>query len=759
MPDLKVSRFEELATRLVTQFNFAVFPLNGKMPAISKKNGGKGCRDATKDLEQIRRWGQEFPRANVGIATGPASGVVVIDIDDLSTLEQLDLAPTFTVRTGKGLHYYYRTNGHAITNRAKGMPKGVDVRGDGGYVVAFGSVHPDTRQPYAIEHDAPIENIPKSLLQRLLPPAPPTPSDSEIRVSNPQRYVQKVLEAACREIEVCSNRRNMLLNRKAYLVGRFIGPYLSELDAADALVRSGVKSGLTEDESIRAVKNGLTDGQSNAKAILVDPRPFKPTLRPQADLKGEFVWDCLQGEEMGDASLFRHLTQGQKLYDHYANCWLTYYEGRWQRDHTKQTIKECHDLLRSAYLDLSARIDELAVKARREDKEEDAKRLEKRRDKLRDRCKKLGGSGRLRNVLELASGLSSALSTEFDTDAFLLNLRNGTYDLRRGVFRQHQPEDMITKMAHVHFNPDAICPMWMLFLFEICQDDWDLVEYLQKIAGLLLSGRSDYQYLFFLYGKGANGKSTLIKVWQQVLSEFSVTIPIDTLLSKQKSASDEYHLARLKGARMAVSSEIPSGRRLNESLIKDLTSNDPIIARSPYEEPFQYDPTHKLILVGNHKPAITGLDHGIWRRIRIFPFEYTFPEDKRRPMEEVLKEFRDEASGILNWMIEGYRLVVKDGLDMPDAVKKATEEYRQESDSIQAFLDEQTLRTTYSKVPLKDLWQSYTVWCETNGERRVGSSNREFAAILREKGLDVKAGAKGLAFVYGLELKGKEAEG
>lgn len=744
--------FSKIAKGLVEKYGVAVFPLSGKFPAIKKEDGGRGCLDATKDFDQIDEWAAKFPKANVGIATGPASGLVVVDIDRMEALGELDLPETLTVQTGKGLHYYYATNGHKIPNSASKLAQGVDVRGHGGYVVGPGSIHPDTRKPYKIALDAPIAPIPKHLAERLMEEDPVIAAG---KIRNPERYSQKALEAAIKEVEICpQGTRNNTLNAKAYLLGRYVGgELLDERYVVDQLIQAAIKAGLKEKEALKSIESGLQDGKANPRKLETSIKWKPVSAVKEANLQDEFVMDCLKAGEMGDAMLFCQLIAGRKIYDHYAQVWLTYFQGRWQRDLTSQTTRECYDLLRSAYLDVSVRLDAKQVAAVREEKTDAANRLQAEVKALRDRCKNLGASGRLRNILGLAQGMASALSTQFDTDSFLLNCRNGTYDLRTHTFRAHRSEDMMTKMAQVHFNPDMECPRWMLFLFEICQDDWDMVIYLQKIAGLFLSGRSDYQYLFFFYGKGANGKSTFFKVIQTILHDFFISLPIDILLTKNKSAADEYHLARLKGARVVMASEIPSGRRMNESLIKDLTSNDLVTARNPYEKPFQYEPTHKLCLVGNHKPDVTGRDVGIWRRIRIFPFAHTFPEEKRRPMEEVMREFREELPGILNWMIEGYRLLLKEGLEMPDEVKKATEEYRQESDSIQAFLDECTISAgPLIQTPLKELWAKYFKWCEDNGERPAVANSRQFSIVLREKGLEIRNGTRNVTTIFGLSM-------
>ena len=147
---------------------------------------------------------------------------------------------------------------------------------------------------------------------------------------------------------------------------------------------------------------------------------------------------------------------------------------------------------------------------------------------------------------------------------------------------------------------------------------------MKQAVGFSLSGLCDLQALIFCYGSGANGKSTFFGVLREMLGDYYQGIQVETFLSKAfQSSSEPYELARVKGARMVVSDEVPEGRKLNESLVKNLTGGDQIHARNPYEKPFSFDPTHTLWMFGNHKPVISGMDHGIWRRIYLVPFTVT----------------------------------------------------------------------------------------------------------------------------------------
>ena len=178
-----------------------------------------------------------------------------------------------------------------------------------------------------------------------------------------------------------------------------------------------------------------------------------------------------------------------------------------------------------------------------------------------------------------------------------------------------------------------------------------------------------------------------------MLGDYYQGIQVETFLSKTfQSSSEPYELARVKGARMVVSDEVPEGRKLNESLVKNLTGGDQIHARNPYEKPFSFDPTHTLWMFGNHKPVITGTDHGIWRRIKLVPFDVTISEKQKRPQKEMMEEFRGEISGILNWALEGWSDYRQNGLQVPAAVKNATSEYKSESDTLTAFISEKMFR-------------------------------------------------------------------
>ena len=385
--------------------------------------------------------------------------------------------------------------------------------------------------------------------------------------------------------------------------------------------------------------------------------------------------------------------------------------------------------------------------------------LEELRDRLRGRVNRLNNRNRITNVLKMAESWLHTSTWKFDREPLKLNLANGIYDLESNKLLEHSHEHLCLKQGPVAFDKDAAAPHWDEFLNTIFGGDQELIRFVKQALGFSLSGLCDLQALIFCYGSGANGKSTFFGVLREVLGDYYQGIQVETFLSKAfQSSSEPYELARVKGARMVVSDEVPEGRKLNESLVKNLTGGDQIHARNPYEKPFSFDPTHTLWMFGNHKPVISGMDHGIWRRIYLVPFTVTISEKQKRPQEEMMGEFRGEISGILNWALEGWSDYRQNGLQVPAAVKNATSEYKSESDTLTAFISEKCVENTVAKVHTTKLFQSFKEWAKENNEAEQIRSSRAMIGLLRERGFEVSAGSQNKHYVHGLKLEAEETE-
>jgi putative DNA primase/helicase len=318
---------------------------------------------------------------------------------------------------------------------------------------------------------------------------------------------------------------------------------------------------------------------------------------------------------------------------------------------------------------------------------------------------------------------------ELDRNPWLLNARNGTIDVTTGEFRGHRQEDIITKLANVEYDPAADCPLWKQFIREIMNFKTELIAFLQTAAGWAMTGDNSEQIMFMLYGSGANGKTTFLNTLMHILGDYAIATPTETFMKKSGDQNTN-DIARLRGTRFVTTTEAEQGRRLSEPVIKKITGNDQMTARFLYGEYFSFIPTFKIWMATNHKPVIKGTDYGIWRRIRLIPFTTRIAENKQdKHLEEKLKQ---EASGILNWLLEGVSRWKREGLNAPDAVLNATDEYREEMDVIGNFLKERTVQQKELTIRIRELYKAYVDWCEENNEHAV--SERFLSMRLKEVG-------------------------
>ena len=233
---------------------------------------------------------------------------------------------------------------------------------------------------------------------------------------------------------------------------------------------------------------------------------------------------------------------------------------------------------------------------------------------------------------------------DLDRDPWLLNVANGTLNLKTGVLESHSRNDLISRLIPIDYSEAAACPRWLSFLERVTEGDDELIGFLQKAVGYSLTGLTLEQVIFMLYGVGSNGKSTLLNIILELLADYGRQTGTETLLVKRGDQIPN-GVARLAGSRFVSAVETESGRRLAEGLVKQMTGGDRMTARFLHHEFFEFQPTFKLWLAVNHKPRITGSDHAIWRRIRLIPFTLTVPESERDPdLTEKLKTRNCPAS-------------------------------------------------------------------------------------------------------------------
>lgn len=340
---------------------------------------------------------------------------------------------------------------------------------------------------------------------------------------------------------------------------------------------------------------------------------------------------------------------------------------------------------------------------------------------------------RLAAMIKLArteSGIPISLSN-LDSDNYLLAVNNGVINLKTGQLITPQQDQYITKQAHVDFQLNAECRVWQEFLNKTFNGDTELISYIQRALGYSLTGDNKEQVLFFPYGNGANGKSTFINAANEIMGDYAQGCSSDTFTAKQAGAATN-DIAKLRGSRLVIAPETEEGRRMAETTIKQLTGGDTISARFLYGEFFEFIPTFKIWIVGNHKPVIRGSDYGIWRRIMLIPFNQTIPEGERD--SRLSEKLRNEYPGILNWMIEGCLQWQREGLKPPFAVTDATKEYQTEMDVIGNWMNDQCDLGNMNFIESAyNLYNSFKAWAENNNEYVLTQTT--FGIKLKEKGL------------------------
>jgi putative DNA primase/helicase len=419
--------------------------------------------------------------------------------------------------------------------------------------------------------------------------------------------------------------------------------------------------------------------------------------------------------DLWNAALFVHRHGDKVRYCDKMGGWHVYDGLRWIRAECGEAERLAKKTVRHIY--------EIAL----------AEQNDERRQTMAKHAVRSESVEKIKALLELArSEEGIAVQPEaFDANLWELNVANGTLDLRSGVLRDHRQGDMISNLADVPFHPKASCPTWDRFLYFITGGSLELISYLQRACGYSLSGSTKEQCLFFLYGPEAAGKSTFIRVIQSVIGTYARTAEIQTFTVRRDGGARN-DLARLAGARLVAATEPGEGQIFDEILIKQLTGQDIVAARFLFKEHFEFSPTFKIWLAGNHRPHIRSTGGAMWRRIHVLPITRTVPEAERD--QQLFEKLVAEKEGILAWMVRGCREWQERGLGVPVTVRAATVEYRKAEDVIQPFIDECCVLGGGERVAKGVLYKTYRQWCEETGEKPL--SLKALGVRLEEKGFD-----------------------
>jgi putative DNA primase/helicase len=325
---------------------------------------------------------------------------------------------------------------------------------------------------------------------------------------------------------------------------------------------------------------------------------------------------------------------------------------------------------------------------------------------------------------------------DLDSDPWLLNVANGTIDLRTGELLNHRREDLISKLAPVAFDPAARDPIFERFLDDALGSNPELRTFLQRAAGYTLTGLTDEEIVLILLGPEASGKTTLLEALRATLGSYAIATPFGTFLKKRRTDGPSEELARLSGARLVIASEAPRGQAFDEALLKLVTGGDTISARRLYGHLADYRPQFTIWLAANDPPRVNAADGGVWRRLQSVPFEHSVPRERRDPaIKAHLCDPERGGPAILAWAVQGCLEWQAHGLQVPEIVRQRTQEYRDDMDHIGAFFDE-----TFEVGPgywtaFATIMQHYRAWSDEHHDRYPLGPKR-MAEELRGRGFE-----------------------
>ena len=441
--------------------------------------------------------------------------------------------------------------------------------------------------------------------------------------------------------------------------------------------------------------------------------------------------DLFRLTDLGNAERFKRQHGERVVYDPISGwrCW----DGcRWGVDSSGEVHRLAHATARSLF--------EEAAAAKTP---EDSQRIGQHAIRTQSR-------DRLRAMVDVARDLMTVDPRQFDTDPWFLNCQNGTLELKTGVLRPHRRENYITRLAPVDYLPDATHPVFEKVLHQAMPDP-EVRRYAQKLFGITMIGEQVDDLFVLLYGPGGTAKTTMIEPFKKLLGDYGATVEPESLLVTGRGGGGGARgdIARLNGARLALTTEVEDGAKLAVGLVKRLSGGDTITARKLYRDEFEFVPRFTLWIVSNHRPKADSADDGLWRRVKVVPFDHVIPEADREP--KVKQTMLNEClPAFLRWAVEGVRLYLEEGLKTPEVVKLAVEDYRDSQDPLKDFIDACCIIDPKARVDTSELRKAYLRFCEVEGAR-YPLGPRQFGERLRGMGFRASK-SNGIRWLEGLDL-------
>ena len=442
-----------------------------------------------------------------------------------------------------------------------------------------------------------------------------------------------------------------------------------------------------------------------------------PSIPSAAPSQAGGIPDDVHLTDLGNAERLTYKHGKDILYCDPWKTWFVWDGKRWREDTSQQIKSLAHDTVKAIYLEAASATSS------------------QRRGELADWAMKSEFRARIDGMLSQAMPYAAVTPDKLDKNKFLMNVSNGTLNLKTGELQKHSREDLITKLSPVDFDVDAHSELW-----EKCLETWlggnvDLIAFLRRAVGSCLTGDTQDEKLFFIHGRSRTGKSTFLEAVKAMMGDYALTADFDTFVKRDRvDGRPRDDIAQLQGRRLVISIEVDEGKRLAEGLVKTLTGGDTIRARELYKSGFEFKPEFKLWLAANHAPRVRDDDEAIWERILRIPFDKHFEKAERDPtVKKTLCDTAISGPAILAWAFGGCLEWMVAGLGVPPAVEAATLAYREEQDPLKEFLEDCCNLGPENWVASKLLREAYEAWGKGQGSKWI-VRGKEWGERLRNLG-------------------------
>ena len=688
---------------------WAVFPCRlDKTPYV------KWASEATTDEKTIKEWWLKWPKAGIAIVTGSKSKhLVIIDIDvkdgaaDSFELGGAAAWPkgsyeTRRVKTGGGgIHLYFKTPTVMIRNSIGKLAKGVDIRGEGGYIIAPPTIHASGKKYEWVDTTKPIMKISKEFSEL-------------IQAATDAKEERVIKDAVNSKDDIPKGERNGTLAKMAGFIHRMGYKDEEVLDKIADINEERCKPPLEYQEVQKLVK-------SMCKYSLV-----------------------FALSDVGNAERLIRKERGNLKYCAEWNCWLAYDGKRWSKTIGKSKVMNAAITITKEMQNKKFTEEEIF-----EGEDFSLKDLMDN-TKLNDHGIKSQNLYRLEAMVKIAAHMKGFICTidDFDQDIYKLNCQNGTVDLRTGILHEHDPEDNISKITNTEYPAkvgqkaeftDKDILLWLECLNTWMEGSQSQIRYLQRFAGYCLSGVVTGQFFPIFYGGGANGKSSFLDCLRHMMGVYATKAPESLLKQESGWSRHPTEIADLAGRRLVVASETKGRMKLKTSIIKEMTGDGTMKGRFMAKDFFEFKVTHKLVLMTNELPDIEEDTEAIWRRINLVGWNYQLPENKwDRNLQD---KFERLWPYILAWAVKGFDHffnIHKGKWKRTKAIKEATKQYRGKEDIIETFIDEECIvsKDIRKPIPFKMLYNAFREYAKKNN--REPSTQTKFGRVLEEKGFVAK---------------------